>query len=134
MAFGNEKAKLLGDSNTDSGRMMLNFTRGLQKVLGYGIGMNFKEELLAIKEDNHRVIQTGMVFNIRLSLTNFAKQPDTPTQRNCLLLADTLIVLKEGAEVLTRSVTRSYGEISYFLDDEVEENPKAQAPTVKAAG
>ena len=37
------------------------------------------------------------------------------------MLADTLIVLKEGAEVLTRAVTRSYGEISYFLDDEVEE-------------
>ena len=38
-------------------------------------------------------------------------------------------MLKEGAEVLTRSVTRSYGEISYFLDDEVEENPKASAAT-----
>ena len=100
---------------------MLNFCRGLQKILGYGIGMNFKEELLAIKEDNERVIQTGMVFNVRLSLTNFAKATDAPTTRNCLLLADTLVVLKEGAEVLTRSVTRSYGEISYFLDDEVDE-------------
>lgn len=62
-----------------------------------------------------------MVLNVRLSLTNFAKLNDAPTQRNCLLLADTLIVLKEGAEVLTRSVTRSYGEISYFLDDELDE-------------
>lgn len=68
-----------------------------------------------------------MVFNVRLSLTNFAKSPDTITQKNCLVLADTLIVLKHGAEVLTRSVTRSYGEISYFLDDDVDENPKAKS-------
>ena len=31
-------------------------------------------------------------------------------------------MLSEGAEVLTRSVTRAYGEISYFLeDDQVDE-------------
>lgn len=129
MAYGSEKAQQLGGSNTDAGKQMINFTRGLQKVMGYGIGMNFKEELLAIKEDNQRIIQSGMVFNVRLSLTNFAKQNDAPTQRNCLLLADTLIVLKDGAEVLTRSVTRSYGEISYFLDDEVEENKATVAGT-----
>jgi len=35
---------------------MINFTRGLQKVMGYGIGMNIKEEQLAIKEDNQRII------------------------------------------------------------------------------
>lgn len=83
--------------------------------------MNFKEELLAIKEDNERLIETGMVFNVRLSLTNFSKNAETSTARNCLVLADTLIVLKEGAEVLTRAVTRTYGEISYFLDDEPED-------------
>ena len=59
----------------------------MQKVLGYGIGMNFKEELLAIKEDNHRIIEVGMVLNVRLSLTNFSKNSETPTARNCLLLA-----------------------------------------------
>ena len=84
--------------------------------------MNFKEEILAIKDENQKELQSGMVLNVRLSLTNFAKDKDATTQRNCLLLADTLIVLKEGAEVLTRSVTRAYGEISYFLDDEVDES------------
>ena len=102
-------------------------------MLGYGIGMNLKEEMLAIKEDNHRVIQSGMVFNVRLSLTNFAKNSEAPTIRNCLILADTLIVLKEGAEVLTRSVTRSYGEISYFLDDEVDEHAAANKSKPAAA-
>jgi len=27
-------------------------------------------------------------------------------------------VLQEGAEILTRGITRSYGDISYFLEDE----------------
>ena len=73
ISYGNDKAKAEGGSNTDSGKKFVNFTRGLPKVLGYGIGMNFKEELLAIREDNEKIIESGMVFNIRLSLTNFAK-------------------------------------------------------------
>jgi nucleosome binding factor SPN SPT16 subunit len=35
-----------------------------------------------------------------------------------LLVADTLLVLTEGAETLTRGVTRAYGDISYFLEEE----------------
>jgi nucleosome binding factor SPN SPT16 subunit len=43
----------------------------LPKTLGYGIGLKPKEEVLAIKEDNHKEIEAGMIFNIRLSLANF---------------------------------------------------------------
>lgn len=73
LAYGNEKSKKEGGANTETGKKFQNFTRGLPKILGYGIGMNFKEELLSIREENERLIETGMVFNIRLSLTNFAK-------------------------------------------------------------
>ena len=54
----------------------------LPKVLGYGIGLKPKEELLAIKEDNEKIIEAGMVFNVRVSLANFdsKKRPN----RNCL--------------------------------------------------
>ena len=40
--------------------------------------------------------------------------------KNCLLISDTLLVLAEGAEVLTRGITRAYGDISYYLEDEEE--------------
>ena len=40
--------------------------------MGYGIGMQTKEEQLTIKSENHRVVEAGMAFNIRLTLTNFA--------------------------------------------------------------
>ena len=73
IAYGNDKIASEGGPNTENGKKFQNFTRGLPKIIGYGIGMNFKEELLSIKEDNDRIIETGMVFNIRLSLTNFAK-------------------------------------------------------------
>ena len=51
---------------------MTNFANGLPKCFGFGIGMNFKEEFLSIKEDSVRVVEPGMVFNIRITLTNFA--------------------------------------------------------------
>jgi len=54
----------------------------LSKTLGYGIGLQPKEELLAIKADNHKVIEEGNMFTIRLSLANFDKQ--TRPTRNCL--------------------------------------------------
>lgn len=38
-----------------------------------------------------------------------------------MLISDTLLVLEQGAEVLTRGVSRSYPDISYFLDDDEEE-------------
>lgn len=38
-----------------------------------------------------------------------------------MFIADTLLVLDQGAEVLTRGISRAYPDISYFLDEETEE-------------
>lgn len=54
----------------------------LPKTLGYGIGLKPKEELLAIKDDNSKVIEAGMIFNVRLSLANFSAKKIA--ERNCL--------------------------------------------------
>ena len=40
------------------------------------------------------------------------------------MISDTLLVLEQGAEVLTRGISRAYPDISYFLD-EGEEEPTA---------
>ncbi len=90
----------------------------LPKSFGYGIGMTVKEELIAIKSDNTKEVKAGMCFNVRVSLTGF--NADGIMAKNCLLISDTLLVLAEGAEVLTRGITRAYGDISYFLEDEEE--------------
>lgn len=44
--------------------------------------MNPKEDLLSIKEGNQRVIEAGMVFNLKISFANF--DPKENPQRNCL--------------------------------------------------
>ena len=100
----------------------------LPKVLGYGIGLKPKEELLAIKEDNDKIIEAGMVFNVRISLANFdsKKRPN----RNCLQVADTVLIVSDGpAEVLTRSISKTYNDISYTLnddEDDLEEGAEAE--------
>lgn len=103
-------------SKTDNGHLV----KFLPKVLGYGIGLKPKEELLAIKEDNDKIIEVGMVFNIRVSLANFdsKKRPN----RNCLQVADTVLVVSDGPpEVLTRSTSKAYNDISYTLNDDEED-------------
>jgi len=89
----------------------------LPKVLGYGIGYRFKEDQLAIKEDNNRVITENMVFNLKLSLANFDDKPE----RSCLLISDTLLISKDNAIVLTSRLPRSFNDISYQMDDIEEE-------------
>ena len=66
--------------------------------------MNSKEEQLAIKEGNQRIFEKNMVFNIRLSMANFdSERPN----RNCILLADTLLISGEDViETLTKSITK----------------------------
>jgi nucleosome binding factor SPN SPT16 subunit len=67
--------------------------------------MSAKEEQLVIKEDNTKVIETGMAFNVRLTLTNFINEKKDAGKesniRNCILIADTILVTASCAEALT---------------------------------
>lgn len=83
----------------------------LPKVLGYGVGMTAKEEILSIKEDNDKTIEVGMVFNVRLSLALFDKEQRP--ERNCLLISDTILITQDGNQVLTHNIKKNYGDISY---------------------
>jgi hypothetical protein len=74
-----------------------------------------------------------MVFNIRLTLTQFAAskkegQKESNT-RNCLLIADTVIVTSQGSEILTQGVSRAFNDISYNLDD--NDNVEEQQSTAQ---
>ena len=68
-----------------------------------------------------------MVFNVRLSMANFDKRPN----RNCLLIADTILVLdKLPVDVLTKGNPKAYADISYSIDENDEDIPEEE----KAAG
>jgi len=66
-----------------------------------------------------------MVFNIRLSLANFDNRPN----RNCLLIADTVVIENGAPDVLTKDNPKAYADISYQIeenDEEVNEESKAR--------
>ena len=51
-----------------------------------------------------------MTFNLRLSLANFdVSKPN----RNCILIADTILINGETTEIMTKSVPKNYPDISY---------------------
>jgi len=96
----------------------------LPKTFGYGIGLKPKEDLLSLSANSNRILKPGMVFAIRLSLANFDSQKRP--SRNCLQIADTVLVVGDGPpEVLTRATSRIYNDISYTLNDDEEELQEA---------
>jgi nucleosome binding factor SPN SPT16 subunit len=106
------------------------FFPSLKKSFGYGIGMNLKEEKLALKTDSQVKIENGMTFCLRVIVTDF--QPDKEKHRNCVCIGDTVLVLKDSTEVLTRNVSKMYQDISYFLDDEEpQQNDKTAESTTQ---
>ena len=63
-----------------------------------------------------------MVFNIRLSMANFSTKPE----RNCLLIADTILISKDKIEVMTKENLKTYAEISYQIEDNEDDIPEEE--------
>lgn len=77
----------------------------------------FKEELLSINETNTLVIEPGMVFHVRITLSDVDPKPT----KSVIAIGDTVLVEKEdgksrGNTVLTSGIQRKYNEISYSLE------------------
>ena len=90
---------------------------------GFGIGSQFKEEKLLINAKNTTLVEPGMVFHIRVTLTGVHKEP----ARSFIGIGDTVVIEKDGsANVVTAGIHKKYSEISYSLDDEEEVAPKKQ--------
>lgn len=73
-----------------------------------------------------------MVFNIRLSLANFDQ---ARPNRNCLLIADTVLINSDNIEVLTKGIPKAYADISYSIDenDEVNETEEGNSTAPAAS-
>jgi nucleosome binding factor SPN SPT16 subunit len=72
------------------------------------------------------LIEPGMVFNLRISMANF----DQRATRNCLLIADTVLIKyneqesQPNYEILTNEIPKKYVDISYQFNDNDEEVPE----------
>eukprot|EP00026_Physarum_polycephalum_P000558 Phypoly_transcript_00559.p1 GENE.Phypoly_transcript_00559~~Phypoly_transcript_00559.p1 ORF type:complete len:1075 (-),score=176.29 Phypoly_transcript_00559:1265-4462(-) len=104
------------------------------KCCGYGIGIEFQETYLMLSSKNTRTIKPGMAFNIMVGFQNLELKEEPKDPKNkvySMLLADTVIVSETGeAEVLTNSVSKRFGDVSYFIE-ELDNEEKALPTTTK---
>ena len=90
------------------------FLQHLSRVFGSGIGLQKKESGLELSDENETVIEEGMVFGIRISLTGFNDKAEKAT----MMIGDTVIVNKNENVVVTEGISKKYQDISYVLDDD----------------
>ena len=99
---------------------------------GFGIGFNYKERQLQITATNETVVEPGMTFHVRLSISGISKEQ----ARSTVAIGDTVIVMGDGQanQVLTSGIQKSYAEISYSLEEsDAEEAAKAEKKEPKGS-
>ena len=82
--------------------MKKNADLNVQPNFGFGIGFNYKERALAITANNETVIEAGMSFHVRISLSGISKED----ARNTVAIGDTVTIGSSDApnKVLTSSI------------------------------
>ncbi|KAJ7963220.1 FACT complex subunit SPT16 [Quillaja saponaria] len=102
----------------------------LTKSAGTGIGIEFRESGLNLNAKNDRLVKEGMVFNVSLGFQNLQSQSNNKKKQNfSLLLADTVIIGKDKAEVATSMSSKAVKDVAYSFneDEDEEEKPKVKA-------
>ncbi|XP_009629185.1 FACT complex subunit SPT16-like [Nicotiana tabacum] len=101
----------------------------LTKSAGTGIGLEFRESGLILNAKNDKLLRPGMVFNVSLGFHNLQNETKSEKSRNfSLLLADTVIVTKDGHDVITHLSSKALKDVAYsFNEDEEEEEPQVKA-------
>jgi len=103
----------------------------LPKVLGFAMGLEFRDGTATINEKNSTKFQDGMVFTLSVGFHNVGLNEEekrgasAATQKLgvfSVLLADTVRVSGAGAaEVLTK-LSKEFGDVSYNISGNDEEN------------
>lgn len=92
----------------------------LHKNFGFGIGFNHKEDLLAISPTNETKVEPGMLFHVRITITDVK---DGKSDSRMIAVGDTVWFKSDEETInLTENIARRYQQISYTLDDDEEED------------
>lgn len=100
--------------------------------LGFGIGYEFRETVLSISPKNERVVKIGMIFNANISMKNLKSLGNK--REASIMIADTVIVTKEGPLNATDSLPKLYDDVGYSLNDddgETSQDQKKEKPAPK---
>ena len=114
----------------------------LAKTIGFSMGLEFRDAGLLLNDKNTTKFEDGMVFNLSISFHNVAlseedKKKASPAMQKLgvfsLLLADTVRVVKQGAaEVLTK-LSKEFGDVSYNIASEEDDDKEDETAAETAA-
>lgn len=88
----------------------------LPKNFGFGIGYEFRESCLAIREKNHKKIEKGNVFSIITSLKNIKNDNG---EMFSIHISDTIVIESNGKNKnLTALISSDFNTIGYNIDED----------------
>merc|ERR1719506_2342690 len=106
--------------------------QGLDKNVGTGMGLEFRESGTTLNTKNTKEITAGMVFNLVIGVKDLERlnETDEKKKKYAIILADTIVVTPDGEpEMLTAESGSRWTDVSYEFggDDEPEEKkPKKE--------
>lgn len=113
--------------------MQRNPSLNVPPSFGFGIGFNYKERHLMIKADNETIVEAGMTFHARITLSGISSEP----ARAIVAIGDTVLITQPGTpnKQLTSGIQKTYAEISYSLEESepeaAKEKSKEKKPVVR---
>ncbi len=143
MVVGNELKSVLEKAKAYVESKAPELSVCLPKSLGFSIGLEFRDSTMVLDSKSTTKFENGMVFNLavgfhNVTLSDEEKKNATPAMRKLntfsLLLGDTVRVVQVGApDVLTKS-SKEFGDVSYNISGEEEEDEKEKTAPVENNG
>ena len=94
----------------------------LFEELGWALGYEVRDKRYVLNEKSKALFQPGMLVCLRLGLQNLSTtSKDEKAKKYSLLIADTFVVTKDGAECLTDAVQRKPKKVQWNLDGPEDE-------------
>ncbi|EKX36655.1 FACT complex subunit spt16, partial [Guillardia theta CCMP2712] len=97
----------------------------LTKELGWSLGYELREKRFVFDEKNRSTLKVGMLVCLRIGLENLSIQSKDPkSSKYSMLLADTFLITKDGAECLTNA-PKKHSKVSWNVSDDGDEEKKS---------
>ena len=128
-----EVGKPIGAAYTAAKNLIMqrNPSLNVPPSFGFGIGFNYRERQHTIKADNMTIVEPGMTFHVRITLSGISQEP----ARAIVAIGDTVLISEPGTpnRQLTSGIQKTYAEISYSLEESEPANGKEESKEKKPA-
>ena len=95
------------------------------KYVGYGIGIETKDNTLVLGPKSSRVLKDGMTLTVQTGFQDLeSKASSKRGKKYSLIIADTVRVTADGTAIFTKDAVYDLDSVSFFFNDEDEPAPK----------